>query len=486
MSLEAGAVLFFKDKDWAQFGLGSVRKIHRDKNKEVEIHFTQFKGFKVEKRIKEDSVKDFIQKGYIVVRPPLPKGVDRRKKKEERIKRISSNAYLILRAEGLRCPEYRDTAREESGSTTAFKEEDRIWLLVCDAATHRSAHRNRRYIYKTLIRDGKYLLGKKVKLTKQARDIGIDRYYRIPSESDFVLWVKWPWVIWYDIDGAEGLQSAGTADFKDFRPTECIYFMPPEYQSLLNDLERTQYLWDDIKNKVSTLEASGDINPTMPLYHRYAQAGPYLEKRSIAFRTKESRNKILLRLQILWEDVGKVYLFPPSQKNQFFAKLSKAEEDVTALILKVGQIGIEGLGMHGTAQELKLLLRKVIYFRNLLAGLKDTEQSLIDFREKVEEIRRLIENLQQEIKTIFLLVDGLQEEQRRKAQERVSSFEVAQDSYQILGLSYGATQQEIKKIYRKLAKKYHPDKNPDEPKAAEKFIKVQEAYEILSKIASSA
>lgn len=461
MSLEAGAVLFFKDKDWAQFGLGSVRKI---KNKEVEIHFTQFKGFKVEKRIKEEKVKDLIQKGYIVVRPPLPKGVDRRKKKEERIKRISSNAYLILRAE-----------------------EDIIWLLVCDAATHRSTHRNRRYIYKTIIRDGKYLLGKKVFLTKQAIDFGINRYLRIPSESDFVLWVKWPWVIWYDID----------KDFKDFRPTECIYFMPPEYQSLLNDLERTQYLWDDIKNKVSTLFAWGDINPTMPLYHRYVQAGPYLEKISIASRTKESRNKILLRLQILWEDVGKVYLFPPSQKNQFFAKLKKAEEDVTSLIIKVGQIGIEdwgffteGLGMHGTAHLDPTayavgLQRKAIYFRHLLAGLKDTEQSLIDFREKVEEIRRLIENLRHEIKTISILVDQLMGEQRRKAKKRVSSFEVAQDSLKILGLSYGATQQEIKKSYRKLALKYHPDKNPDDLKASEKFIKVQEAYEILSRCHTS-
>lgn len=457
MSLEAGAVFFFKAKAWAQFGLGSVFTIHRDTHKEVEIHFTQFKGFKVEKRIPLSTVTDFIQKGYIVVRPPLPKGVDRRKQKEERRKRISSNAYLILR-----------------------REEDRIWLLVCDAATHRSAHRNRRYIYKTLIRDGKYLLGKKVFLTKQARDVGIDRYYRIPSDKDFVLWVKWPWVIWY---------SKGK-DLTFLTPTECIYFMPPEYQSLLNDIETTQYLWDDIKNRVSALFAKGDINPTMSLYHRYAQAGPYLEKRSFAERTKESRKKILNRLHILWEDVSKVYLFPPSQKKEFFAKLKKAEEDVTALIIKVRQIGIEdwgffteGLGMHGTAQELKLLQRKVIYFRNLLAGLKDTEQSLIDFRKKVEEIKDGIENLQQEIKTIFLLVDGLQEEQRRKAQERVSSLEVAQDSLKILGLSYGATQQEIKKSYRKLAKKYHPDKNPDDKKAAEKFIKVQNAYEILSKMA---
>ena len=156
------------------------------------------------------------------------------------------------------------------------------------------------------------------------------------------------------------------------------------------------------------------------------------------------------------------------------------------MIIKVRQIGISDA--EGLLSDSNVLLRKVIYFRHLLAGLKDTELSYIDFREKVEEMRRLIENLQQEIKTIFILVDGLQEEQRRKAQERVSSgacdrtrFEVAQDSLKILGLSYGATQQEIKKSYRKLAKRYHPDKNPDEPLAAEKFRQVQEAYEILSR-----
>jgi len=261
-------------------------------------------------------------------------------------------------------------------------------------------------------------------------------------------------------------------DLTFLTPTECIYFMPPEYQSLLNDLETTQYLWDDIKLRVSALFAKGDINPTMSLYHRYAQAGPYLEKRSIAFRTKESRKKILNRLHILWEDVSKVYLFPPSQKKEFFAKLSKAEEDVTALIIKVRQIGISDA--EGLLSDSTVLLRKVIYFRHLLAGLKDTELSYIDFREKVEEMRRLIENLQQEIKTIFLLVDGLSACDRTR-------FEVAQDSYQILGLREGATQQEIKKSYRKLAKRYHPDKNPDEPLAAEKFRQVQQAYEILSR-----
>lgn len=51
--------------------------------------------------------------------------------------------------------------------------------------------------------------------------------------------------------------------------------------------------------------------------------------------------------------------------------------------------------------------------------------------------------------------------------------------YDILGVGKDADQKEIKKNYRKLAGKYHPDKNPDEPKAEEKFKEVGEAYEVL-------
>ena len=55
-----------------------------------------------------------------------------------------------------------------------------------------------------------------------------------------------------------------------------------------------------------------------------------------------------------------------------------------------------------------------------------------------------------------------------------------QDFYEILGLSKSATQAEIKKGYRKMAIKYHPDKNPDDTAAEENFKKAAEAYEILS------
>jgi curved DNA-binding protein len=55
-----------------------------------------------------------------------------------------------------------------------------------------------------------------------------------------------------------------------------------------------------------------------------------------------------------------------------------------------------------------------------------------------------------------------------------------QDYYEILGVSRTATEDEIKKAYRKLARKHHPDVNPNDKSAEEKFKKINEAYEVLS------
>lgn len=53
------------------------------------------------------------------------------------------------------------------------------------------------------------------------------------------------------------------------------------------------------------------------------------------------------------------------------------------------------------------------------------------------------------------------------------------DYYKILGVERSASQDEIKKAYRKLAVKYHPDKNPDDKEAEEKFKEISEAYQVI-------
>ncbi|WP_066824991.1 DnaJ C-terminal domain-containing protein [Sphingomonas mali] len=57
---------------------------------------------------------------------------------------------------------------------------------------------------------------------------------------------------------------------------------------------------------------------------------------------------------------------------------------------------------------------------------------------------------------------------------------MAADPYTLLGVSRTATEADIKKAYRKLAKELHPDRNTDNPKAAEKFSQVTSAYDLLS------
>ena len=54
------------------------------------------------------------------------------------------------------------------------------------------------------------------------------------------------------------------------------------------------------------------------------------------------------------------------------------------------------------------------------------------------------------------------------------------DYYEILEIERTASGEEVKKAYRKMALKYHPDRNPDDKNAEERFKKVNEAYEILS------
>lgn len=54
------------------------------------------------------------------------------------------------------------------------------------------------------------------------------------------------------------------------------------------------------------------------------------------------------------------------------------------------------------------------------------------------------------------------------------------DYYEVLGVPRNADNSQIKKVYRRLARKYHPDVNPDDPKAEDKFKEATEAYEVLS------
>ena len=54
------------------------------------------------------------------------------------------------------------------------------------------------------------------------------------------------------------------------------------------------------------------------------------------------------------------------------------------------------------------------------------------------------------------------------------------DYYQVLGVAKNATEADLKKAYRRLAMKFHPDRNPDDKDAEEKFKEAKEAYEVLT------
>merc|ERR1719253_2526820 len=69
---------------------------------------------------------------------------------------------------------------------------------------------------------------------------------------------------------------------------------------------------------------------------------------------------------------------------------------------------------------------------------------------------------------------------RDEASERPVDLLSEKDLYKILGVSRGAKVEEIKKAYRKLSLKYHPDKNPDDADAKPKFQRIAEAAAVLS------
>ena len=72
-----------------------------------------------------------------------------------------------------------------------------------------------------------------------------------------------------------------------------------------------------------------------------------------------------------------------------------------------------------------------------------------------------------------------QEEEKKEQPEELKEVE-STILYQILNVPKTATPAEIKKAYRKLALLKHPDKNPNDPQAAENFQKLNKAYQVLS------
>ena len=62
---------------------------------------------------------------------------------------------------------------------------------------------------------------------------------------------------------------------------------------------------------------------------------------------------------------------------------------------------------------------------------------------------------------------------------------MAKDPYSVLGVSPGASDDEVTKAYRKLAKKYHPDLNPGDEEAARKMSEINDAYEQIKNPSSA-
>merc|ERR1712070_1168901 len=78
------------------------------------------------------------------------------------------------------------------------------------------------------------------------------------------------------------------------------------------------------------------------------------------------------------------------------------------------------------------------------------------------------------------------DDRKRECKEKVGKAQTAlkqskeKNYYKILGVPRNAQQKEIKKSYRELALKWHPDKNPDDENAEKMFQDISEAYEVLS------
>jgi DnaJ family protein B protein 4 len=76
---------------------------------------------------------------------------------------------------------------------------------------------------------------------------------------------------------------------------------------------------------------------------------------------------------------------------------------------------------------------------------------------------------------------GRKQQQQQKKQQIKQPKEKTTDYYKVMGLDKGATDDQIKKAFKKQAIKYHPDKNPDDPEGAKaKFQEIANAYEVLS------